>query len=85
MEEGDVYSPGIWRNIMSTNHTINFDILHGLPQAGVYVLESMSYTLKKIQYYNRSVGILCQSENGPCPLLAICNVLLLQVGTCNII
>eukprot|EP01041_Mallomonas_annulata_P007941 gene7941-16268_t len=38
----------------------------------------MSYRLKEIIFFNRKVAILCQNENGPCPLIAISNVLLLQ-------
>jgi ubiquitin carboxyl-terminal hydrolase MINDY-1/2 len=37
-----------------------------------------TYRLKKIQFLGRTVPILCQNQNGPCPLLAICNILLLQ-------
>jgi len=36
------------------------------------------YTLKTIHYQGRKVQMLCQAFNGPCPLLAICNVLLLR-------
>jgi ubiquitin carboxyl-terminal hydrolase MINDY-1/2 len=39
---------------------------------------SGSYRLKKIRFFGRTVPILCQNENGPCPLLAIANTLLLQ-------
>lgn len=38
----------------------------------------MSYRLRKIVFKGRTVPILMQNENGPCPLLAICNILLLQ-------
>mmetsp|Transcript_7422 Transcript_7422/g.8170 ORF Transcript_7422/g.8170 Transcript_7422/m.8170 type:complete len:428 (+) Transcript_7422:135-1418(+) len=38
----------------------------------------MAYRLKKIQYWNQSHHILLQNENGPCPLLAAGNVLLLK-------
>ena len=37
-----------------------------------------SYKLKRIQYFKREVPIALQNENGPCPLLAIANVLLLR-------
>eukprot|EP00891_Asterochloris_glomerata_P002115 jgi/Astpho2/2115/fgenesh1_pg.00038_%23_170_t len=37
-----------------------------------------SYKLKRIQYFRREVPIALQNENGPCPLLAIANVLLLR-------
>ena len=36
------------------------------------------HRVKRIQFFGRRVPILCQNENGPCPLLAICNGLLLQ-------
>jgi len=38
----------------------------------------MAYRLKSIQYRNQSHHILLQNENGPCPLLAAANVLLLK-------
>ena len=37
-----------------------------------------SYRLKHIEFLGRQTSILCQNENGPCPLLAICNALLLR-------
>ena len=36
------------------------------------------FELKQINFLGRRVQILCQNENGPCPLLAIANALLLQ-------
>lgn len=36
------------------------------------------YRLKKIDFQGKTIPILCQNENGPCPLLAICNILLLK-------
>jgi len=38
----------------------------------------MSYKLKKIRFRNQDHYILLQNENGPCPLLAAANVLLLR-------
>jgi hypothetical protein len=38
----------------------------------------MSFRLKRIRFLGRDVKILCQNENGPCPLLAICNGLVLR-------
>ena len=38
-------------------------------------MEETYFTLKPITFLNRRVSILLQNENGPCPLLAICNVL----------
>ena len=38
----------------------------------------MLFELKSITFLGRKVQILLQNENGPCPLLAIANVLLLQ-------
>mmetsp|Transcript_15166 Transcript_15166/g.35151 ORF Transcript_15166/g.35151 Transcript_15166/m.35151 type:complete len:399 (+) Transcript_15166:2-1198(+) len=38
----------------------------------------MAYRLKSIQYNNKCHHILLQNENGPCPLLAAANVLLLK-------
>jgi hypothetical protein len=36
------------------------------------------YWVKQIHFLQRDVITICQNENGPCPLLAICNVLLLR-------
>ena len=41
-------------------------------------MESEIYALKLISFLNRRVHILMQNHNGPCPLLSICNVLLLR-------
>ena len=40
--------------------------------------KGLEFRLKVISFFRREVVILCQNENGPCPLLAIVNVLLLQ-------
>jgi hypothetical protein len=37
-----------------------------------------SYKLKEIYFSNRYLKILCQNKNGPCPLISICNALLLS-------
>lgn len=42
------------------------------------LLHSMEFSLKPIRFFGRECPIICQNENGPCPLLAIANVLLLQ-------
>jgi len=36
------------------------------------------HSIKYIKFLGRDVPILCQNRNGPCPLLALCNVLLLR-------
>ena len=41
----------------------------------------MQFILKEISFLARSVVIVCQNENGPCPLIALINVLLLQNRT----
>lgn len=38
----------------------------------------MLFDLKTINFFGRSCRVLCQSANGPCPLLGIANVLILQ-------
>ena len=38
----------------------------------------MEFRLKHIRFFGRNCSIICQNENGPCPLLAIANVLILQ-------
>ena len=43
------------------------------PQTG-----QSTYHVKWIKFHNVSVPIITQTENGPCPLIAIMNVLLLQ-------
>ncbi|KAL7542050.1 hypothetical protein ACHAXR_012352 [Thalassiosira sp. AJA248-18] len=40
--------------------------------------QSQAYQLKSIRYQNISTKILLQNENGPCPLLAAANALLLR-------
>lgn len=37
-----------------------------------------SYKLKGITFFGRKVPVVVQNENGPCPLLAIANILLLR-------
>eukprot|EP00276_Gloeochaete_wittrockiana_P002657 CAMPEP_0184674452 /NCGR_PEP_ID=MMETSP0308-20130426/87244_1 /TAXON_ID=38269 /ORGANISM="Gloeochaete witrockiana, Strain SAG 46.84" /LENGTH=550 /DNA_ID=CAMNT_0027122053 /DNA_START=493 /DNA_END=2145 /DNA_ORIENTATION=- len=37
-----------------------------------------SYRLKRVDFLGREVSIILQNENGPCPLLALSNVLLLR-------
>eukprot|EP01065_Artemidia_motanka_P050833 TRINITY_DN8786_c1_g1_i1.p1 TRINITY_DN8786_c1_g1~~TRINITY_DN8786_c1_g1_i1.p1 ORF type:complete len:435 (+),score=112.40 TRINITY_DN8786_c1_g1_i1:115-1305(+) len=39
---------------------------------------SETYPLKVITYAQRRVAIITQNENGPCPFIAICNILLLR-------
>ena len=36
------------------------------------------YKLKRIDFFGRKVPVALQNENGPCPLLAIANILLLK-------
>lgn len=38
----------------------------------------LSHKTKTIQFLGRTTPIILQNDNGPCPLLAICNVLLLK-------
>ena len=40
--------------------------------------DPLSFPCKRIAYNNREVPVLMQNENGPCPLLALSNVLLLR-------
>jgi hypothetical protein len=37
-----------------------------------------SYAIKRISFFGREVPVFLQNENGPCPLLAIANVLSLR-------
>lgn len=38
----------------------------------------MDFRLKATTFFNRPVAIICQNENGPCPLIAIANILTLR-------
>ncbi|KAI3703516.1 hypothetical protein L1987_73646 [Smallanthus sonchifolius] len=50
------------------------------PEETPEVKETM-YKTKVIQFFGRDTPIILQNDNGPCPLLAICNILkLLQSG-----
>ncbi|KAI3828694.1 hypothetical protein L1987_02802 [Smallanthus sonchifolius] len=50
------------------------------PEETPEVKETM-YKTKLIQFFGRDTPIILQNDNGPCPLLAICNILkLLQSG-----
>ncbi|XP_009772020.1 uncharacterized protein [Nicotiana sylvestris] len=40
--------------------------------------KEMAHKTKVIQFLGRTTPIILQNDNGPCPLLAICNVLLLK-------
>lgn len=39
---------------------------------------SINYKVKRIEFMKRKVPIMMQNENGPCPLLALANVMLLR-------
>ncbi|KAG0463206.1 hypothetical protein HPP92_021682 [Vanilla planifolia] len=41
-------------------------------------VKEIVYKTKIVQFLGRSTPIILQNENGPCPLLAICNALLLR-------
>ncbi|KAK8970674.1 hypothetical protein KSP40_PGU006537 [Platanthera guangdongensis] len=41
-------------------------------------VDDVVYKTKVVQFLGRFTPIVLQNENGPCPLLAICNVLLLR-------
>ncbi|XP_071730590.1 uncharacterized protein [Rutidosis leptorrhynchoides] len=41
-------------------------------------VKEMMHKTKLIQFFGRTTPIILQNDNGPCPLLAICNVLLLK-------
>ncbi|GKV38193.1 hypothetical protein SLEP1_g46128 [Rubroshorea leprosula] len=42
------------------------------------VIQECLHRTKAIQFFGRTTPIILQNDNGPCPLLAICNVLLLR-------
>ncbi|PWA72784.1 hypothetical protein CTI12_AA267630 [Artemisia annua] len=41
-------------------------------------VKEMMHKTKLIQFFGRTTPIILQNDNGPCPLLAICNILLLR-------
>ncbi|KAI3804532.1 hypothetical protein L1987_26145 [Smallanthus sonchifolius] len=41
-------------------------------------VKEMMHKTKIIQFFGRTTPIVLQNDNGPCPLLAICNILLLR-------
>ncbi|KAI7743014.1 hypothetical protein M8C21_032679 [Ambrosia artemisiifolia] len=41
-------------------------------------VKEMMHKTKIIQFFGRDIPIILQNDNGPCPLLAICNILLLR-------
>ncbi|KAG6396995.1 hypothetical protein SASPL_143156 [Salvia splendens] len=41
-------------------------------------LEEIVYKIKVIEFFDRTAPIILQNNNGPCPLLSICNVLSLK-------
>ncbi|KAJ4712926.1 protein FAM63A-like [Melia azedarach] len=41
-------------------------------------MKECMHKTKSIQFFGRTTPIILQNDNGPCPLLAICNVLLLR-------
>eukprot|EP01126_Amoeba_proteus_P016624 TRINITY_DN17748_c0_g1_i1.p1 TRINITY_DN17748_c0_g1~~TRINITY_DN17748_c0_g1_i1.p1 ORF type:complete len:148 (-),score=26.70 TRINITY_DN17748_c0_g1_i1:127-540(-) len=40
--------------------------------------ENEIYCVKKAKFHNAKTFVICQNVNGPCPLIAICNALLLR-------
>ncbi|XP_044477030.1 ubiquitin carboxyl-terminal hydrolase MINDY-1 isoform X2 [Mangifera indica] len=48
------------------------------PQQQQTVVKECMHKTKTIQFFGRTTPIILQNDNGPCPLLAICNVLLLK-------
>ena len=46
--------------------------------ARIFGMSVLSFPCKRISYMGREVPVLMQNENGPCPLLALANVLCLR-------
>jgi ubiquitin carboxyl-terminal hydrolase MINDY-1/2 len=40
--------------------------------------ESSAYAIKRVEFFGRTAKICLQNRNGPCPLLALANVLSLR-------
>lgn len=43
--------------------------------ASRFIMEEKIHKVKQIRFQGRSIAILLQNEDGPCALLAICNIL----------
>eukprot|EP00121_Abeoforma_whisleri_P007941 Awhi_evm1s7268 len=41
-------------------------------------MDTTIYSIKRVKWKDSIVGIVCQNVNGPCPLLGLCNVLILR-------
>lgn len=54
------------------------DLQHQLQQEQLSSVKDCIHKTKTIQFLGRTTPIVLQNDNGPCPLLAICNVLLLR-------
>lgn len=49
-----------------------------IPPVGSTARMAVHYKLKAIKFLERDVPVVIQNENGPCPLIALANVLLLR-------
>ena len=58
---------------LATDHTPKLALM----TSGQIAAEPV-YRLKRIDFFGRKVPVALQNENGPCPLLAIANILLLK-------
>eukprot|EP00041_Stephanoeca_diplocostata_P031124 m.962687 g.962687 ORF g.962687 m.962687 type:complete len:662 (+) comp23892_c0_seq16:306-2291(+) len=65
-------------NSPSQAHLVSNISPKNMPSAISSMRDDDVYTLRNINFGMRECTIVCQNENGPCPLLAICNVLLLR-------
>eukprot|EP00924_Labyrinthula_sp_SR-Ha-C_P008107 snap_masked-scaffold_11-processed-gene-3.9-mRNA-1 protein AED:0.08 eAED:0.08 QI:0/-1/0/1/-1/1/1/0/379 len=49
-----------------------------IPREPVNKNEGIQHRIKKLSFFNRTVSVCLQNENGPCPLLGIVNALVLR-------
>jgi len=64
-----------WNNVLNYEDAINLPIsLLDDP----FIYDKGIYQLKQIEYFGTNVHILLQNDNGPCPFIAISNILSLR-------
>ena len=69
----DLNLPSKESDLVPSKSTVSTDI-----KEQVRLPESTNYSIKWIEFNKVKIPIIMQNENGPCPLIAICNVLLLR-------
>jgi hypothetical protein len=67
-------------NVVDKSQQDNASVCEKLEQPGTASdhQEQDAFYLKRLKWNGKTVPVLTQNENGPCPLVALCNVLLLR-------